>query len=347
MTGERTGTLDALRSGLAAAGVTVESGVDLAPMTTLRVGGPAALFVRAADVEVLERVARVVAAVAPSPDDGEILVIGQGSNLLVADDGVEGLVVRLDPDGFSSIVIEPWGGPGGGRVVRAGAAVKLPVLARTSVAAGCGGLEWMVGVPGSVGGAVRMNAGGHGSDMAASLRRVRVVSLRRGTATWVDAAALDLAYRHSSVASSDVVVEAEFVCPPRERALGEAELAEIVRWRREHQPGGANCGSVFTNPPGDSAGRLIDAAGLKGTRVGGASVSEKHANFIQADPGARPSDVWALIDLVRRAVHARSGVVLHPEVRTAGRFEALTALATTPAAQSTEPPPPHTTRSQP
>ena len=100
--------------------------------------------------------------------------------------------------------------------------------------------------------------------------------------------------------------------------MGEQTLREIVRWRRTHQPGGANCGSVFTNPPGDSAGRLIDAAGLKGRHIGGASVSDKHANFIQADPGATAADVWALIVAVRAAVFEGFGVVLTPEVRTAG-----------------------------
>ena len=171
------------------------------------------------------------------------------------------------------------------RTVVAGGAVSLPVLARRTAAAGLTGLEWAVGVPGSVGGAVRMNAGGHGSDIAATIRGVRLVDLVGGEHGDVPAAALDLAYRHSSLSPSQVVVSARFELEPGDRATSEAEIAEIVRWRREHQPGGQNAGSVFTNPMGDSAGRLVDAAGLKGFRVGTAHVSEKHANFIQADDG--------------------------------------------------------------
>ena len=221
--------------------------------------------------------------------------------------------------------------------VTAGGAVKLPVLARQTVAAGLRGLEWMVGVPGSVGGAVRMNAGGHGSDVASGLRSASLFALQGGPSGLrvVASEALALRYRSSSVASTDVVVDATFALEPGDRLAGERELSEIVRWRRAHQPGGANCGSVFTNPPDDSAGRLIDAAGLKGLRVGTAEVSHKHANFIQADEGASAADVWNLIVEVRRRVHDAFGVVLQPEVRTAGlvaRLDPLAAETTFPSA---------------
>jgi UDP-N-acetylmuramate dehydrogenase len=163
-----------------------------------------------------------------------------------------------------------------------------------------------------------MNAGGHGSDVAASLERVRVCDLATGDDGVVTAAELALGYRASAVTSTRVVVWAEFALEPGDVAIGETELAEIVRWRREHQPGGQNAGSVFTNPSGDSAGRLIDAAGAKGLRLGTARVSDKHANFIQADPGGSADDVAALITEVRRRVRDAHGVDLHPEVRLVG-----------------------------
>jgi UDP-N-acetylmuramate dehydrogenase len=163
-----------------------------------------------------------------------------------------------------------------------------------------------------------MNAGGHGSDMAASLVEARVVDLRTGSDERVPAAALALGYRTSSISPSQVVAEATVGLAEGDRAVGERTLSEIVAWRRAHQPGGQNAGSVFTNPPGDSAGRLIDAAGCKGLRVGTASVSTKHANFFQADEGGSADDIVALMGEVRRRVREHSGVDLHPETRRVG-----------------------------
>jgi len=192
------------------------------------------------------------------------------------------------------------------------------MVARRTAAAGLSGFEWAVGVPGSIGGAVRMNAGGHGSDMAASLRSVRVLDLATGEAGDVPADALDLSYRRSSVLPSQVVVEAALGLRHGDVAASESQISEIVRWRREHQPGGANAGSVFTNPEGDSAGRLIDLAGCKGLRIGSAVVSEKHANFIQVDPGGSADDVLALMAEVQRRVMDRCGVELAVETRLVG-----------------------------
>jgi len=279
--------------------------VAIGPLTTYRVGGPAALFVRIDDEDDLAAVAATVRATAVPT-----LVVGRGSNLLVADRGFVGLALQLG-DGFAGIEVV-------GTSVRAGAAAALPVVARRTASAGLTGFEWAVGVPGTIGGAVRMNAGGHGSDLAASLVGVRVLDLRSGEDGEVPAAALDLSYRHSNVASHQLVLAAELALDAGDRAASEAEIAEIVRWRREHQPGGPNAGSVFTNPPGDSAGRLIDAAGLKGARVGTAEVSPKHANFIQADEGGSADDVFAVMALVRTTVRDRFGVDLHPETRLVG-----------------------------
>jgi UDP-N-acetylmuramate dehydrogenase len=297
--------LDKALAVLRAVGDRVRTGVPMGPFTTLRVGGPAAVWVEARSTGDLAVVRdAVVASGLP------VLVVGKGSNLLVADAGFPGIAVSLG-EGFDGIEIEGTG-------VRAGGAVSLPVLARRTAAAGLTGLEWAVGVPGSVGGAVRMNAGGHGSDMAAVVTRFAFVDLAGGPDGEFGAERLGFAYRHSTVAPSHVVTGAEFGLQPGDREASEGELAEIVRWRREHQPGGQNCGSVFTNPPGDSAGRLIDAAGLKGFAVGSAHVSPKHANFIQAREAGSADDVLALIQEVQRLVQERLGVRLEPEVRLVG-----------------------------
>jgi len=284
--------------------------VALGPYTTYRVGGPAALLVDVTGDDVLAAVAAAVRA-----SGVPVLVVGNGSNLLVCDAGFRGLALRLG-DRYAEVRVE-------GTTVTAGGAALLPVVARQTVAAGLTGFEWAVGVPGSVGGAVRMNAGGHGSDMAASLAGVRVFDCRTGEDSHVPATALDLGYRRSSIAPQQVVLEAALSLAPDEAGTGAGTISEIVRWRRAHQPGGQNAGSVFTNPEGDSAGRLVEAAGCKGLRIGTAEVSPKHANFIQADAGGSADDVFALMVAVRDAVEASSGVRLHPETRLVGFDQAV------------------------
>jgi UDP-N-acetylmuramate dehydrogenase len=251
--------------------------------------------------------------------DVPVCVVGRGSNLLVSDRGFDGVAVHLG-QGFAAVRmpdatgVEPF-------TVRAGAAALLPVMARKVAEAGWSGLSWAVGVPGSVGGAVRMNAGGHGSDMAGCLVRYTWVDLLSDAGGTDELARLHYAYRSSSVGTSELVLEAELQVTPGDADAEQAELSSIVRWRRAHQPGGANAGSVFTNPPGDSAGRLIEAAGLKGHRLGTAHVSDKHANFIQADKGGRADDVRSLMDHVHAVVLNRCGVSLTAEVRLLGFAE--------------------------
>ena len=274
-------------------------------LTTYRVGGPASLFSEPDSVSDLEGLAAAVAATAIP-----VVVLGKGSNLLVADSGFAGLCVRLT-DAFAGIEIEA-------DLVCAGGAAAYPVLARRTAAAGLTGLEWAVGVPGSVGGAVRMNAGGHGAQTSDLLVDCRVVSLQGGTERIVSAEVLDLSYRHSSIGPYDVITEASYRLEHGDAASSAARIDEIVRWRRGHQPGGQNAGSVFTNPPGDAAGRLIEEAGLKGLRIGSAVVSHRHANFIQADPGGSADDVKRLIDQVRALVAERLGVELRTELRLVG-----------------------------
>lgn len=299
-------------------GPRVELDRPLGPLTTYRVGGPAALFFEARSEGDLLAVRKAVAGTSIP-----LLVVGNGSNMLVADAGFDGLAIRLGKE-LSAIDIlrtnAPAGaeGPGGSCTVRAGGAAGLPIVARRSVEAGVAGLEWAVGVPGSVGGAVRMNAGGHGADIASCLIRCRWFDLaadREGEAAPED---LAFGYRTSSISSSEVVVWAELSGTEGTANTSRRVLSEIVRWRRQHQPGGSNAGSVFTNPPGDSAGRLVEAAGLKGLRMGTAAVSPKHANFIQADDEGSADDVRRLIEHVAETVAARLGVTLSTEVHLIG-----------------------------
>jgi UDP-N-acetylmuramate dehydrogenase len=286
-------------------GDTVKRDRPIGELTTYRVGGAAALYLEPSGVAEIARLGEVIGATGI-----EVLVLGKGSNLLVADAGFSGLCVRLG-DGFASIEIDAG-------LVRAGGAVPYPVLARRSAAAGLSGLEWAVGIPGSVGGGVAMNAGGHGAETSDRLVSCRVISLKGGHEQLVLAKSLELSYRHSSIGRFEVVTEATYQLEKGDASASGERIAEIVRWRREHQPGGQNAGSVFTNPPGDSAGRLVELAGLKGLRVGSAEVSDKHANFIQADPGGLADDVRRLIDTVRALVAQRLGVELRTELRLIG-----------------------------
>lgn len=282
----------------------------LGPLTTYRVGGAAALFVRARALDDL-----LAVAAARQASGLPVLVVGRGSNLLVADTGFAGIAVSVaEVAGDIELVDGPAAQAGGG--------VALPVLARRTAAAGLTGLEWAVGVPGTVGGAVRMNAGGHGSDIATCLLDATLVDLDEATpvARTVPPGALGLRFRGSDLTDHHVVLGARLRLAAGDRALAEATIAEIVRWRREHQPGGQNCGSVFVNPvPGEvTAGSLVDGLGLRGHRIGSAWVSEKHANFVQASDGGTAADVRALIEDVRARVAAATGYVLHSEVRLVG-----------------------------
>jgi UDP-N-acetylmuramate dehydrogenase len=299
----------------------VERGASLAAFTTYRLGGPAAVLVR------VGRLADVAAVAAVLDADAPLLVVGRGSNLLVADTGFPGVALVLDGD--HERLDLPAAGPAATvtatetvtetAAVTAGAAVALPVLARRTAAAGWAGLEFYVGIPGTVGGAVRMNAGGHGTDTAAVLVSAVACDLAADGApeTWTRDD-LDLGYRRSALGERHVVVSATFAVRADDPAAAGERVDEIVRWRRQHQPGGQNAGSVFTNPPGDSAGRLVEAAGLKGHRRGGAHVSTKHANFIQADEGATARDVADLVADVQRRVAAATGVHLVPEIHFVG-----------------------------
>ena len=213
------------------------SNVALGPLTTYRVGGAARWLVAAHDTSDLLEIAAQLRG-------RDVLVVGKGSNLLVCDAGFDGVVVHLG-DAFADIEVDP-----GTSSVRAGGAAFLPVVARRSVAAGLSGFEWAVGVPGSIGGAVRMNAGGHGSEISESLVGVRVVDLRTGEDGTVPAAALHLEYRRSNLQDSQVVIHADLQLAPGDAAAGDATLSEIVRWRREHQPGASTSAALRSRNKG-------------------------------------------------------------------------------------------------
>jgi UDP-N-acetylmuramate dehydrogenase len=284
--------------------------VPLGPMTTYKVGGAAALFVRPTSVDDLTLVADAVRASALP-----VLVVGRGSNLLVADEGFAGIALSL---ASMSAGIDVGGLDGD--LVEAGGAVALPVVARRTVAAGLAGFEWAVGVPGSIGGGVRMNAGGHGSDMAACVVDVDLFDLHRGARARVPVDRLGLRFRGSDLADHQIVLSAALQLRLGDPAASIAELEEIVRWRREHQPGGQNAGSVFVNPvPGEvTAGELVDRAGLRGLRIGTAHVSQKHANFIQGTQGGTARDILTVIEHVRAVVREETGFHLRSEVRLVG-----------------------------
>jgi len=288
--------------------------MPLAPLTTYRVGGSAAVGVHVESMDDLVRVGEALRQV-----NVPVLVVGRGSNVLVSDDGFAGVAVVMSK--FTDYVDLPERTEGSEPIALFGGAVSLPVAARQSVARGLTGFEWAVGVPGSIGGAVRMNAGGHGSDMATSLRLVRLFHLLTGDEVVVAAEHLGLRFRGSALADHHVVLSATVELSwTNDQTASEDKIAEIVRWRRERQPGGQNAGSVFVNPvPGEvSAGQLIDEQGLRGLRIGSAEVSTKHANFIQADDGGRALDVVRVMARVKKQVLDATGYDLRSEIRLVG-----------------------------
>ncbi len=283
----------------------VQRDVPLGPLTTYKSGGPARYLAVCDDLEALMSVA------AGGPPPVPVLVVGRGSNLVVADRGFPGLVIRLGA-GFAAISLAS-------ATVTAGGSASLARVARTAVEARRAGLEFFVGVPGSVGGAVRQNAGCFGSETRDRLTNATVLDLRDGSVTRRTLGDLDLSYRHSNLASAEVVIEAEFDTDPGEVEAGLAEMKRITRWRRDNQPGGTlNAGSVFKNPPGATAGEIIDGLGLKGLGVGDVRVSEKHANFFVAGADANSEDIMALVQTVKDRVFEETGTILEPEIQFVG-----------------------------
>jgi UDP-N-acetylmuramate dehydrogenase len=285
---------------------------SLARHTSFRIGGPAELLVVPDSPAELGHVVRAAAA-----RGLPVTLLGGGSNVLVGDGGIAGVVVKLGR-GFAGV---EWGEAAAGLVrVRAGAAHQLAQLARAAARRGLAGLEHAEGIPGTVGGAVFMNAGAYGGDIAGVAEAVEGVDAG-GTLRTLGADALAFRYRRAELPRGFVVTAVRMCLREDPPDAVRARLAAARERRIAAQPrGSANAGSMFKNPTGDHAGRLIDTAGLKGTRVGRARISEEHANFIVNEGGASAVDVKALMELVQRVVWEGSGVWLEPEVRFVGTW---------------------------
>ena len=272
-----------------------------------RIGGPADVWV---EVDDLPHLQAVMALGAP------VTVVGNGSNLLVADAGIRGVALRL-----SGALRQATIGADGARV---GGGMLNQVLLSRLARAGRGGLAALAGVPGTLGGAVRMNAGTTLGEVGTAVREVHVV-LPGGELRVLEPQALRFSYRHAELPPGAVVAEVTLALldDPQEVAAEQAAIEHHLARRKATQPlDQPSCGSVFRNPPGDAAGRLVEAAGLKGTQRGGARISEKHANFIVNTGGATAMQVWELVRLARDTVWARFGVPLEPEVHAVGDWPA-------------------------
>nr|WP_240500135.1 UDP-N-acetylmuramate dehydrogenase [Sphingomonas montana] len=281
-----------------------EAGASLADFIWFRTGGPAELLVRPADVGDLADYLKALDPAVP------VMPIGVGSNLIVRDGGVAGVVVRL-PKSFGKVAVED------GRVRAGGAAMGITV-ASAARDAGVAGLEFLRGIPGTVGGAVRMNAGAYGRDASDILVSVTVV-LRDGRIETWDAARLGYRYRHSELPAGAIVVEAVFAGTPGDPAVIGAEMDRIAAEREASQPLRSRTGgSTFKNPEGHKAWALVDAAGCRGLRRGDAQVSEKHCNFLLNLGAASSADIEALGEDVRVRVLAHSGVMLEWEIQRVG-----------------------------
>ena len=276
----------------------------LAGITWFRVGGPAEVMFRPADVEDLQSF------LAGLPGDVPVTVIGVGSNLLVRDGGVPGVVLRLGR-GLAEIHHAD-------ARIEAGAAALDINLARTAAEASIAGLEFLSGIPGTLGGALRMNAGAYGRELVDVVLSARAID-SRGTLHELDKPALGLGYRHSSVPEDWIFVGATLQGTPGDRAQILGRLAEIQAAREATQPIRSRTGgSTFANPPGNKAWELIDRAGCRGLAIGGAMVSEKHCNFLINTGSATAAEIEALGETVRRRVRETSGIELRWEIRRIG-----------------------------
>jgi UDP-N-acetylmuramate dehydrogenase len=283
----------------------------LARHTSMRVGGPA-------DVLALPESASELAEVLAGTSSAGVRVtlLGGGSNVLVGDGGIRGVVVKLGR-GFSAV---DWTETPAGPRARAGAAVQLGRLARAAVSRGLAGLEYAEGIPGTVGGALFMNAGAYGGDLSGVVAAVEGIVPGEGRVE-LGGAALRFRYRRAELPRGFVVTAVTFALTHDAPDAVRTRMNEARRRRLAGQPqGNPSAGSIFKNPNGDFAGRLIEGAGLKGARAGRACISDRHANFIVNEGGARAADVKALMDVAQREVWERSGVWLEPEVQLVGSW---------------------------
>lgn len=285
----------------------VRADESMARHTTFRIGGPAALFIECATLTDVSSATTILA------EEGvEWTVLGKGSNVLVADNGYDGAVIVLGRD-FKRHSIEDGH-------LRTGAGVILAAVVQDTFKQGLAGLEFAVGIPGTVGGALAMNAGSRDEWIGRVVESVTVFSPREGLRCY-RGPEVSWGYRRSDLPSRGIVVEAVLQVAEGDAVAIRRNMEASLRRRKRTQPLGLpNAGSVFVNPEGDSAGRLIEAAGLKGSTRGGAMISDVHANFIVNTGGATASDVLELVRLVRDTVEERDGIELRPEIRFLGSF---------------------------
>jgi UDP-N-acetylenolpyruvoylglucosamine reductase len=286
----------------------LEEHVPFARMTTIGTGGPARWFARPQDLAELEELLRWAAA-----EGVTVFTVGLGSNLLAADEGVDALVLRLEGE-LAQVEVA-------GEILRAGGGAANAVCLHRARTAGLGGFEFACAIPGTVGGGVRMNAGAYGSDWKAVLARASVATAD-GSA-WLGPAELGLEYRRSHLGPGQVVAAVEFRLSPRPPDEIKAEVRELNARRKAAQPVNRRTfGSVFKNPDHElSAGRMLEATGLKGHRIGGAQISPRHANFIENAEAATSADALALMAEARRRAREQFGVVLEHEVVLLGGLE--------------------------
>jgi UDP-N-acetylmuramate dehydrogenase len=298
LTSELTDKLPDLRGRLAA-------NASLSDITWFRVGGPAQILFRPADEADLAYFLKHL------PEDVPVTVIGLGSNLLVRDGGIPGVVIRLGR-GFGDITVEE------GNRLRAGSAAPDVKVSRAAADAGIAGLAFYRGIPGGVGGALRMNGGAHGRETCEVLVEARAVD-RAGNIHTLSVGDMNYSYRHCGAPSDYIFTEALFQGEAGERAEILSEMADIAEYREQAQPIKSRTGgSTFKNPPGNSAWKLIDAAGCRGFQIGGAKVSEKHCNFLINEGGATSADLEELGETVRSRVKDASGIELEWEIRRLG-----------------------------
>ncbi len=291
------------------AGLKVKRSEPMARYTSMKIGGPADYFIEVETEQGLQRLLALLGRYGTA-----CYLLGNGSNVLVSDRGIPGAVLRL----VGEFKHAEWREEGDVVWLRAGAAHGVTQLVREAARRGYGGLEFAEGIPGTVGGALVMNAGAYGSEIEKVVERVEGVT-RQGQATAWTRAEMTFTYRDSHLPEGTVVTRVEMRLHKDEAVRVKSKVDELVRKRKSSQPSGfPNSGSMFRNPPGDFAGRLIEAAGLKGKRLGQSQISERHANFIVNLGGAKADDVRALMELARCEVKRRFGIELVAEVRLIG-----------------------------
>lgn len=286
----------------------IEKNVLLSAFTTWKVGGPARYFTIANTYSELKSVMDFAAA-----NELQIFILGKGSNILVSDKGFSGLVIRLGIEFQKTNFVDNG--------VTAGAGVRLYSLAREAAKKGLSGLEWSIGIPGTVGGAVKTNAGAQNEDISKIFKRLTIVDYR-GKLEVLNRKEIQFDYRKCTLPFQGVILEVDLKLCHGSPEVIQRRMSRFFEERKDKQPlGCATAGSVFKNPKGYFAGKLIEECGLKGLRIGGAMVSTKHANFIINIGGAKADDILKLMVKIKQEVYEKTGVLLEPEVELVGDFD--------------------------